>query len=287
MTHKRRGAIRGYAFILPWLIGFLLFTAYQVGYSIWLSFSEVTLPPTGIETQFIGLENYRQALFVNLTFTQNVINFLQDLIFNVPTIIVFSLVIALLLNLKLKGKGFFRIIFFLPVVIMSGPLINELISQNAFETVNFHDYNIVWMLQNSLPEFIWGLVDRLISGIIFVLWQTGVQVVIFLAALQKIGIQVYEAAKIDGASAWETFWKITLPTITPMIFVNIVYTIVTLSVFEINEIVIQISETMLGGSNGFGVASAMAWIYFLVIAIILGIVALMFLRKPKPERRAR
>lgn len=272
LTYRMRENIAGYMFISPWLLGFFAFTLYPIVYSLYLSFQNVKITTTGIETEAVGFDNFRRAFFLDTNFVTYLLDFLKELLLMVPLIIVFALIIALLLNLKLKLKGMFRTIFFLPVIIMTGPVIEQLIAQKAFELQGLEEYTVIQFISNYASPQVSELLLSFLGNMALMLWYTGVQAVIFLAGLQKIDVQVYEAARIDGASPWETFWKITLQTLKPMILVNLIYTIVTLSTFELNLISAHISTQLFEPTTGFGYASALSWIYFLVLSLVLLVV---------------
>lgn len=259
----------GYLFIAPWIIGFLIFTLYPIGHSLFLSFQNVKLTTEGIATTNVGFSNYLNALTSDVSFVNMLLEFSQELVISIPIVIVFSLIIAMLLNQKIKMKGLFRTVFFLPVIIASGPVIQELASQGLTSIPNIDSYFFYEMLaQNSGNMFV-DLLLFLLDNIVSILWFSGVQILIFLAALQKIDRSMFEAAMIDGASTWEIFWKITLPSLKPMILVNTMYTIVTISVFSLNPVITHIKSNMFEITTGFGYASALSWIYFIVIVIIL------------------
>lgn len=262
-----KNSLIGLLFVSPWIIGFLIFTAFPLFYSLFLSFQKVKLTTSGIQTTFSGFENFQYAFGVDVVFVEYLLAFLKQLVISVPIIIVFSLIIALLLNKKVRFRGFFRTIFFLPVIISSGPVIKELMDQGITTIPALAQLEGV--LLESGDGFLVGILLYLIDNIIVILWFSGVQILIFLAALQKTDRQIYEAAKVDGASNWESFWKLTLPSLVPMIIVNIIYTIVNLSVFSLNTVITHIQTHMFKVDTGFGYASALAWIYFLLITIVL------------------
>ncbi|WP_316570853.1 sugar ABC transporter permease [Neobacillus sp. YIM B06451] len=268
---RSRNSRIGLLFVSPWIVGFLVFTAFPLLYSFYLSFQKVKITTSGIKTEFIKFDNYLYAFTVDASFVERVSKYLEELVISVPVIIVFSLIIALLLNQKVKFRGLFRTIFFLPVIIASGPVIKELMDQGVTTIPSIEQYAIYQMLASNPDGFINGILLYLIKNLIVILWFSGVQILIFLAALQKMDKQVYEAAKIDGASNWESFWKVTLPSLTPMILVNTIYTIVTYSIFSLNPIIEHIQKNMFTVNTGFGYASALSWIYFLIIAIALGL----------------
>lgn len=259
----------GYVFISPWVIGFFVFTLYPLLHSIFLSFQKVKFSPTGIKTESVGMENYSKIFTSDVDFTHHMIEFVKQLVISVPIVIVFSLIIALLLNQKIRFKGFFRTIFFLPVIISSGPVMKELTDQGFTAIPNIENYAFYQVLLDNSDNFFVGIITYLITNVISILWFSGVQILIFIAALQKLDKQVYEASMIDGASTWEQFWLITLPSLKPMILVNTIYTIVTISVFSSNPVIEHISKQMFKINTGFGYSSALSWLYFIVIAVII------------------
>jgi oligogalacturonide transport system permease protein len=266
---KTKNSLVGLLFVSPWVIGFAIFTAFPLLYSLYLSFQKVKITTDGIQTEFIKFENFQYAFVVDAIFTNRLMQYLEEMVISVPIIIVFSLIIALLLNQKVKFRGMFRTIFFLPVIIASGPVMKELIDQGITTIPTIEKYAIYQALTESPDGFFTGILLYLIKNLIMILWFSGVQILIFLAALQKMDKQIYEAAKIDGASNWETFWKITLPSLFPMIIVNTIYTIVMYSIFSLNPIIEHIQTNMFKVETGFGYASALSWIYFLIIALAL------------------
>ena len=266
---KTKNSLVGLLFVSPWVIGFAIFTAFPLLYSLYLSFQKVKITTDGIQTEFIKFENFQYAFVVDAVFTNRLMQYLEEMVISVPIIIVFSLIIALLLNQKVKFRGLFRTIFFLPVIIASGPVMKELIDQGITTIPTIEKYAIYQALTESPDGFFTGILLYLIKNLIMILWFSGVQILIFLAALQKMDKQIYEAAKIDGASNWESFWKVTLPSLFPMIIVNTIYTIVMYSIFSLNPIIEHIQTNMFKVETGFGYASALSWIYFLIIALAL------------------
>ncbi|WP_257985009.1 carbohydrate ABC transporter permease [Bacillus sp. T33-2] len=266
---RAKNSAVGLLFVSPWIIGFLIFTAFPLLYSLYLSFQKVKITTTGIQTEFVKFGNFEYAFVVDAVFIDRMTKYLEELAISVPIIIVFSLIISLLLNQKVKFRGMFRTIFFLPVIIASGPVMKELIDQGITTIPSIEQYAIYQALNSNPDGFFNGILLYLIKNLIMILWFSGVQILIFLAALQKMDKQIYEAAKIDGASNWETFWKVTLPSLFPMIIVNTIYTIVMYSIFSLNPIIEHIQTNMFKVDTGFGYASALSWIYFLIIALAL------------------
>ena len=286
MTKKMRDNLVGYSFIIIWIIGFLIFMLYPFLNSIIYSLNKVSIQGDGIKMEFIGLENFKNIvqLDAGFTFLENLWEFVQEIILEVPVIIVFSIIIALLLNQPIKFRWFFRVIFFLPVIISSGPVISELISQGAGGTNIMNQYGFANLIQRVLSPGLAKPLVKLFSEIIIIFWFSGVQILIMLAGMQKINRQIYEAAKVDGAGPWESFWKITLPSLKSLIFINVIYTIVLLASFSENKVIISIKQSMFNMQTGYGFASAMAWVYMAVIGLFIGITCLLLMPKEKAKK---
>jgi ABC-type sugar transport systems, permease components len=265
-------------FASPWLIGFAAFAAYPIIQSFVFSFNNVTVTAAkGIIQQPVGWENYVNILTADPDFIDDLQSYLQQIIIYVPVIMVMSLLIALLLNSLKHGKGFFRTIFFLPVIIASGPVISLFISQGV---TSFQGLEIDYAaLSETVPAFLVGLIKTLITNFIVILWFSGIQTLVFLTGLQKLDKSMYEAAKIDGASSWECFWKITLPALNPVIVINVVFTVVIQSTFSLNPIISRITTDMYAVGKGYGYACAEAWVFFVVLLSVLALFVLIFKSK--------
>lgn len=291
VSRKMRENLIGYSFIMIWIIGVIVFMIYPLIMSVYYSFSNVRILGNGIDVQFQGFTNYQNLfkLEEGFVFIELLVDFVKDIFLQAPIIIVFSVLIAVLLNKDIKGRGFFRSVFFLPVIIASGPVINELVSQGAGGSNVFESYGFIQIIEQSINPIIAEPIIKLFSQIIVIFWFSGVQILIFLAGLQKVDRQIYEAAKVDGAGAWETFWKITLPTLKSLIFVNFIYTTVLLATFTDNAVIQSIRSNMFNQSpgTGYGFATAMAWVYFLVLMAIIGVIALIFRPTKDTVRKGR
>lgn len=272
MNYRTREALHGYAFVLIWIVGFLVFTLAPMVETLRYSLNQVTVTATGIVMDFRGWQNYTRALFTDPNFVELLIEYVIKTLVSVPVVLIFSMIIALLLNLRFKLRGVFRTIFFLPVVITSGPVIKELTAQGAASAPQVTSSAAVMQFLQGLPIYLRNPVEYLLTSFILILWFSGVQILIYLAGFQKIDHSIYEAAAIDGASAWESFWKITLPALTPTTIVNAVYTIITLSHFSENEVIRYIYSRTYDVQGGIGYASAMSYIFFLALVLLLGVV---------------
>ena len=258
---KKNKKIYGYLFISLWIVGFALLVLWPMIQSAFFGLNNVRITPAGRVYQFVGLNNFRDVWLKDLFFVQELGGFLVGTALRVPIIVVFSLIIAILLNQNIRGKGLFRTIFFLPVIISSGPVMNQLIDQGATAIPIVDTAMLANMFSSFLPVWLAQPVTDLFAQMIVILWYSGVQILIFIAGLQKIDKSLYEAAKIDGGSEWECFWKITLPILKPLVLLNSIYTLVTLSNSGQNSIIDLIYSNMFNATRGYGFASAMAWMY--------------------------
>jgi len=277
LRRDRRDNLVGWSFLSVWTVGFLVFTLWPIATSIVYSFSQVTIEGTGIQQAFIGFENYRRIFSsaVGFSFLESVSDFAIELVVKVPIITVFSIIIAVLLNQKIKLRGFFRGIYFLPVIIASGPVINQLIAQGAATIPIVEEMGIVDLINTVFSPTLARPIASIFQELIVILWFSGVQILLFIAALQKIDQQIYEAAMIDGAGPWESFWKITMPSLKNMVMVSVVFTIINLATFSENPAIAHIKRNMFALDTGFGFSSAVAWVYFLALAVILALSVLL------------
>lgn len=268
---EKREARAGYFFILPWLIGVVLFLLYPLGQSFYYMWYNIRITPLGTNFIYVGTGNFTQIWLENPEFPQQLVTYIWQTIVEVPVIVVFALIIAMMLNGKIRMRGFFRLIFFLPVIIVSGPVMNMLVSEGAASIPAMNVQSVVAAFDTFLPTKVAQSIGEMFSNMIMILWYSGVQILIFLSALQKVDPSLYEAAKIDGGSNWECFWKITLPSIKPMIMLNAVYSVIFLSGNEQNALINMIEAAMFSGTKekGYGYASAMAWMYAVVITLIV------------------
>ena len=274
LTIQQRNALKGYAFISPWIIGFFVFIAYPLIYSIILSLNQIKLRPTGTEYTFKGLFFYDYALNQVTNFRTSLTAQVTQICYMTPIILVFSLIIALLLNGKFKMRAFFRGAFFMPVIIMSGPAISQLLTKY---TVDFSDASpLIFEFLANLPPVLASPAEFVLNNLVLILWFCGVQILIFLAGVQKIGTDLYEAASIDGAGAWEKFWKITLPHLSPLILISGVYTVVDIANYSKGAVNILINDNIFHSKYLYSYSSAMAWMYFLVVAALLLLLLLIF-----------
>ena len=277
-TKKKRHAFYGYLFISLWLIGFLIFTVYPMFHSLYLSFTNSYFNmKTGISSTPAGVTNYLN-IFRNQVLLPKYTEYFVKTFTTVPIIIIFAIIISILINQPVKGKGIWRTIFFLPVIIISGPVINELVAQGATTLPSFQDNQLITFLVRNSGDWLANPIESILDTLLLVLWYAGVPILVFLAGLQKIDKSIYEAASIDGASPWDTFWKITLPSIKPFIIINIVYVVVTMSLYNEPDGILQLArEHMVKGSQestffyGHGFSAAMSWLYFILMVIIIGI----------------
>jgi len=275
ITMQARRARTGYMFILPFIIGFVLFMAKPMIQSLVMSFNDVkVVPGHGFTMNWMGIDNYRTAFLVDPEYNQDLVDEISRMAINTISTLVLSFVIAVILNQDFKGRTLTRAIFFLPVILSSGVL-PGIEKQNEFydmmagvaESVEgASGVNISASLQSLLQvsgvgSGVFDVIFQMIDAIYDIVMASGIQIIVFLTGLQSISPSLYEAADVEGCSAWEAFWKITFPMVSPLLLVNCIYTIVDFFMKNDNKVMERIYAVMYKDFK-FGVASAMSWIYF-------------------------
>lgn len=283
MSVEKKHSFIGLIFVAPWIAGFLIFFLYPLAQSITFSLNKVVITAKGRKLEPVGMGNFVDIFTKDAYFVDRLANFFKEIIMQLPLIIVFSLMIAILLNQKIKCKGLFRTVFFLPIIVVSGPVMGMLINTGSTTIPLIEQYGVYDMIAEYVPAFLVEPITGLFSELLLILWYSGVPTLIFFAGLQKIDVSLYEASYIDGASAWVSFWKIVLPSIKGMILINCIYITVFLATSEMNEVIILIRDNMLNASKGFGIASAMAWIYTICIILVIVVCFLLFGKERKSK----
>lgn len=291
-TMEARRARIGTLFILPFIIGFLAFMVRPLISSLEMSFSKVNVV-AGTMTP-AKFDNYSYAFVADPDFNKLLVNEIGRMSINVIATLVLSFVIAVILNQDFKGRTLCRVIFFLPVILSSGVL-PGIEKQNQFfnlmssisESVNESSgVNLSLALQNLLSVSgvageVFDVIFQMINAIYDIVMASGIQIIIFLSGLQSISPSLYEAADVEGCSAWEAFWKITFPMVSPLLLVNCIYTIIDFFMKNDNQVVEHINDVMYGTQMDFGVASAESWVYFGVALVFIGISTLIITRAVK------
>lgn len=285
-SYEKKKGLVGYAFIASWLIGFFLMYAKPLLESLVYTFHSLTVTSNGFEKEFVGLKNYIYAFSQDPDFVRILLTSFKDILYQTPTILVFSLLVALMLNPKFRGRGLMRGVFFLPVIIASGVVI-DIINGDAMSTVLMSgeksgqlfevDAFYEMLLGMGLGESVVSTIVGVANDIFKLSWQSGIQITLILAGLQSVSPTLYEAASIDGGTKWEVFWFITFPMLTPILMVTLVYTVVDMFTAYSNPVMQTILEW--GNKLNFAYSSTIAWLYFAVIGAVLGLVFLILSRR--------
>jgi ABC-type sugar transport system permease subunit len=292
LTLEKRQGIMGYVFISPFLLGFIFIFLAALVQSFMFSINDIELTVDRYMLKSVGFANYSKVFIVHPKFRRVLIESITRMLLDVPIIIIFSFFMATLLNQKFKGRTVARALFFLPVILATGivarveatdMMFNMLSAGEGVDTGiasgTFQTFEIKYLLlqMKMSPKYISYIIDA-IDRIYDVVVTSGVQMLIFLAGLQSIPSSLFEAAHVEGATGWESFWKITFPMVSPLILVNAIYTVIDSFTNPNNPVMLIIHETAFKNSE-YGYASAMAWIYFAVILCILGVVAWIISRR--------
>ena len=285
MTIRTRRAITGYIFILPFIVGFLVFMLRPLLNSFYMSFCDVN--PNGLTMTWTGIANYKYALAADPEYNRLLTEEISRMIINTLATLVLSFVIAVVLNGRFRGRTLARAIFFLPVIFSAGVLLgldsnmlgieaqNTLMSGISDAVQESGGVNLTQSLQNLLQATgigtrAFGVVFDIIDSVYDIVIASGIQIIVFLSGMQNIPASLYEAAHVEGCSGWESFWKITFPMVSPLLLVNVIYTIIDFFTKSNNRVMEKISEVMYANYK-FGVASAMSWIYFGISILMIGV----------------
>lgn len=278
-SYAVRRARSGMFFCLPFLIGFFMFFLMPMCQSVRYAFSSMKMTETGLELHFVGLRNFKEALLTDPQYIRTIVSSARDMVVQVPIILLFSLFIAVTLNQKFHGRGMARALFFLPVIIVSGVIVEILStdylsveimdgtqSSGLFQGLGSYDI----LLAMGIPYWLVDMLIPFVYDIFNLVWNSGVQILIFLAGLNTIPVQLYESASLEGCTSWESFWKITFPLISPMILMNVIFTIIDYCTTSINPVIRLVNEQ--SSNMNFAYAAGLSWMYLLVVLVFVGII---------------
>ncbi|MHB8962926.1 MAG: carbohydrate ABC transporter permease [Saccharofermentanales bacterium] len=272
--YRRRKLLEAYTFVLPYIIGTAAFFVFPIVFSFVISLGDFNITGEGLKFSYFGFAHYRNALQSDLYFTTEFYNVVINTLVNTPLIVIFSLIIAVFLNKNLAFKGFYRLLYFLPFVLGTGYVMQYLlgmgVSGEAMKVAR--SIMIPEEVQKYLSPGLVALMTGFFDRITVVLWKSGMQIILFLAGLQGISISLYESAKCDAATEWEMFWKITVPMISPLTFLIIVYTIID-SFYDPTSKMLSLFYEYAFVRTLFSYSSALSWIYAGFILVFIGIVS--------------
>ena len=283
-TMRARNARTGTWFILPFIIGFLIFMCRPLVESFIFSFNDVQLiPGQGYAKTFVGISNYKHAFLSDPDFNTYIVEETGTMVINTIATLVMSFVVAVILNQEFKGRVLCRAIFFLPVILSSGVLpgiehqneFYDMMAGMAEAVEGSSGVNISQSLQDLLSvsgvgSTFFDVVFDMIDSIYDIVMASGIQIIVFLSGLQSISPSLYEAADVEGCSAWESFWKITFPMVSPLLLVNCIYTIIDFFMKNDNRVMELIYQVTYQDFK-FGISAAMSWIYFAIALAFIGI----------------
>lgn len=286
LSLKQRRSLKGYLFFLPLLFGLVFFFIIPIVKSFLFSVSDVTSGAAGYKMTLTGFSAYYQALKVHTSYRQTVVSAAVSVLTTTPLIIVFSFFMASVLNQQFKGKTFFRVVMFLPVILtvmnsQTNALENSMGSYSSYKSASgtaaasFTTQITEWLIGTGINEDFANSLTGLADSVYSVISLSAIQILVLLIGMQAVSPSLYEAAKVEGATSWECFWKITFPMVSPMIMTCVVYTVIDSFTSNDNAVMSLISETAFTKLQ-FSLASAMGWIYFALIGLLLGVVAFLF-----------
>ena len=295
MKNKKSGGIErikkryGIYFTLPWMFGLAVFVVKPLITSLYYAFADVKMGPMGLEATFVGLKHLKKLFLEDPDYVNSLFASVGNLVTSVPIIMVLSLCLALILNQKFHGRTLARAVFFLPVIISTSAVNTVLNTANMqgglaavtagssaigqyMDVINFNDL----LTRLALPDALNNVLSSYLNNTINLIWSCGVQILLFVAGLQTIPEQLYEAGKVEGVTKWEEFWFVTLPSLGRVFLLVLFYTMIEL--FLDKGAVVQSAITSIKAQK-FQTASAIIWPYFVLVGLVVGIVALIYSKK--------
>lgn len=264
--------------VAHWVIGLILFFLIPIIKSIYFAFADVSISVGGMKSSFVGLKNFIYIFTKDPDYLDNIAQSVVSFLYSFPIIIILSLILALILNQKFKGRTFFRALYFLPVIIASGAVLTVILSATTDsvseikndESVALAMIDINQLVEwSGLPTQIGEYLTNIINGIMTLIWNCGIQIVLFISGMQSIPELLYEVSKVEGATKWEEFWLITLPMLSRTVILVAVFTMVEVLTSQDDKVMTQAYSLM--KSQFYGESSAMLWAYFLVIGTLMAI----------------
>ena len=279
LTNAKRNSLIGFSFTIPWVIGFIFLFLIPLIKTVLYSFSSISIGKSGFELSFVWVRNYRATFSEDPNNLRMVLTSIGNVVVTVIVVVVFSLFLAILLNQDFRGRSLARVIFALPIIIASGVVI-VLLKENVLQQNMGSSDTAATLFQGNglldflklmgLPDNIVGMFENILNNIFDMVWRSGMQIILFLSALQSIPSSSYEAAKIEGATAWESFWFVTFPMISPFLLVNIVYTIIDTFTDSTNTVMSKIFSLVSGVE--YEKAAAFSIVYFILVLLVVGLV---------------
>lgn len=279
LTNAKRNSLIGFSFTIPWVIGFIFLFLIPLIKTVLYSFSSISIGKSGFELSFVGVRNYRATFSEDPNNLRMVLTSIGNVVVTVIVVVVFSLFLAILLNQDFRGRSLARVIFALPIIIASGVVI-VLLKENVLQQNMGSSDTAATLFQGNglldflklmgLPDNIVVMFENILNNIFDMVWRSGMQIILFLSALQSIPSSSYEAAKIEGATAWESFWFVTFPMISPFLLVNIVYTIIDTFTDSTNTVMSKIFSLVSGVE--YEKAAAFSIVYFILVLLVVGLV---------------
>lgn len=278
---ERRRSLVGYLFAAPFILGALLGVCYPVILSVIYSLGKLVPQTIGYKIDFVGLQNYKTLFTVDPTFVRELLDTLKTTLLNVPVVIIFSFFLACILNADFKGRGIARAILFMPMIVFSKVVMNLMSGDIVTkEMANKGGTESITMMSGALNDFletmgagegIANLLSSSVNNITNILVMSVIPTIVILAGLQSISGSIYEASYVEGATAWEVLWKISLPIVSPLLLVSVIYCVID-SFTGYGNTVISRVRTECFTKYDFGLGSAIAWSYLLVVLLIVAVV---------------
>lgn len=285
-TVEQRRDSMGYLFLLPWLIGLISFFIVPFFEAMYQMFYSMTLGQDGVTYTYVGSKFFKEVLWESSDHIRMLLGSIGNTLRDSLLIVIFSLIVAILLNKPFPGRGFCRALMALPIIVSSGVLMQVIKGDLLLSSVESGAAaNTVFqgaviedaLMKMGLSVTIVNFISTSVATILDLIWQSGIQILLFVGGMQAVPSTYYEVCSVEGASPWQAFWRVTFPMLTPFLVLNMVYAVIDSFTMPANKVIVEINEYF--HNVLYSQATVLSMAYFVLVLIIVGVIALIFSKR--------
>lgn len=281
---QRRNSV-AYGFLLPWLIGLIAFFFVPFFEALYQMFFDMRIEETGVSYTYVGFKVFKEVLFESSAHIRMLLGSIGSTLRDAVLIVIFSLIVAVLLNKPFPGRGFCRALMALPIIVSSGVLMQVFKGDLLLNSVESSAEATIFqgivieetLMQMGMPVSAINMISNAVSSILDLIWQSGIQILLFVGGMQSIPKTYYEVCSVEGASPWQSFWRVTFPMLSPFLILNFVYASIDSFTLPTNEVIGEINEYF--HNVMYSQATVLSMAYFLLVLVVVGISGLIISKR--------
>lgn len=283
IEHRRNSV--AYGFLLPWLIGLIAFFFVPFFEALYQMFFDMRIEETGVSYTYVGFKVFKEVLFESSAHIRMLLGSIGSTLRDAVLIVIFSLIVAVLLNKPFPGRGFCRALMALPIIVSSGVLMQVFKGDLLLNSVESSAEATIFqgivieetLMQMGMPVSAINMISNAVSSILDLIWQSGIQILLFVGGMQSIPKTYYEVCSVEGASPWQSFWRVTFPMLSPFLILNFVYASIDSFTLPTNEVIGEINEYF--HNVMYSQATVLSMAYFLLVLVVVGISGLIISKR--------